>query len=291
MNLNFETSPPAPTSSVGLSRPIGPVWTFLSVVGLLVSLTVGSAAAGDCGDDVDGKRVPCGCGDVVVSDTRLAPEDPVTTDRCAADGLFLQAARGADSILLDLNGLSIVGQGIGSGLRVLDGGSQGAVILGSTDGRRAQVVAFGRGVHAHGKSAVAVLQDVDLIANSREGAAIRSSGASIARVRATDNGADGLRLGGHDSEYRGIEAEGNGGDGVRLSGSGSVLQAAANGNAGHGATVTGRAHDLNGLEATENRRSGVRLAGVEHQTSESRLRGNAEGDMSGDQRALAEAAQ
>lgn len=252
----------------------------------LLLLLVSPALADTCGDNVEGQRVPCSCGDTVVSDTRLAPDDPVTTERCEADGLFIEAARGAQSLRLDLNGLSIVGRGIGSGIRILDGGSDGAVIVGSEDGRRAQIVAFSRGVHAHGKTALAVLEDVDLMANTREGAAIRSSGARVSRVRATDNGAEGLRLSGHASQFREIEAEGNGGDGVRLSGSGAVLEADTRGNAGHGAVVSGRAHRLQGVEASENQRSGVRLSGGEHQAVAVELDGNEGGEVSGDPRAL-----
>lgn len=78
-------------------------------------MTVLAAAVvhADCGDDIGGERVPCGCGDVVVSDTRLRPGDPVVEGACPADGLILRAAPAASSLTLDLGGLELRGRGAG----------------------------------------------------------------------------------------------------------------------------------------------------------------------------------
>ncbi len=81
-------------------------------------LLSGAAAAAPCGDDVKGVRVACHCGDTVVSDTRLRPEDPVVSGRCPLDGLAIRADALAESITLDLAGLSLVGTGAGIGLEV-----------------------------------------------------------------------------------------------------------------------------------------------------------------------------
>jgi hypothetical protein len=76
-------------------------------VGLVWASTLIFLAApvlADCGDSIDGERVPCRCGDIVIADTRLQPDDPVVTERCPADGLLVRAPVQARTIVVDLNG-------------------------------------------------------------------------------------------------------------------------------------------------------------------------------------------
>ena len=113
------------------------------------------ALAAECGDDVGGTRVACSCGDTVVSDTTLRPDDPVSRVRCDHDGLVVRAPRGAASIALDLAGLSIVGSGQGSGIRIIDGGEYGALIIGGVPGRPAEIAGFRNGVRATGSRPLA----------------------------------------------------------------------------------------------------------------------------------------
>jgi hypothetical protein len=258
----------------------------LATVLVLAGPLAGRAQAALCGDDVDGARVACACGDIVVADTTLASDDPVVVERCPTDGLFVRAARGAASITLDLNGLSIVGQGIGTGVRVVDGGEQGATILGSRDGRRAQIVAFRRGVHAHGKADLAELRDVEVMANAGDGVVVRSAGSRLSNVRAVDNGRDGLRLRGHSSTFTDVEAVGNQGNGVRLSGSASELSGRTAGNGGNGVQLSGRAHSLKSLESAENAGNGLMATGREHRSAGLQLSENAAGEVAGSATAL-----
>jgi parallel beta-helix repeat protein len=71
--------------------------------------------AADCGDSagVGGARVPCACGDSVVTDTTLGATDPIVMDGCRDD-----VAAGLDlvqpSITLDCAGLTIDGPGFDS---------------------------------------------------------------------------------------------------------------------------------------------------------------------------------
>lgn len=249
---------------------------------LILSLFLANPAwAGLCGDDLEGGRVACSCGDIVSTDTQLRADDPVVNTRCSTDGLFLRAPRGAASITLDLNGLSIVGKGIGTGVRVVDGGDNGATILGSRDGRRAQIVGFRNGLHAHGKRDLAVLRDVEVMANASDGVVVRSSGAQLSGVRAVDNGRDGLRLRGHGSSYSRISAEGNQGSGVRIGGSDTQLNGRMSGNGRHGVQLSGEGHTLVGAVSEDNAGTGLFATGRKHEVQNSTIEGNVAGEIAG----------
>jgi len=169
------------------------------------------ASAGLCGDDVAGVRVACSCGDFVVSDTMLVATDPVVTDRCPTDGLVVQAAEGTDSLTLDLGGLSITGSGVGVGLLVSNGGSDGAVISGGPDSiRPGQVVGFGDGLRVRTQRALSELANVDFRGNTGDGVAIRSYETKVTAVRAFANGRDGIRISGRKATLDTLESDGNG---------------------------------------------------------------------------------
>jgi hypothetical protein len=86
---------------------------------------------GPCGDSAGpgGDGIPCSCGDAVVTDTSL-DLDPVTATTCIGDGLTLAAG-----VQLDLNGLTLKGNGSGNGISMPNGGGvQGGTVQGFRTG-------------------------------------------------------------------------------------------------------------------------------------------------------------
>ncbi len=233
---------------IRLKVEIGRRRSVAAVVGMLsVLLLAAGSAHAVCGDDMDGVRRPCACGDVVVADTRLMPDDPVVVERCPADGLFLRAPAGAASIRLDLAGLSIVGAEAGTGIHVIDGGSDGAVITGGSDGQRGAVVGFTTGITGAAR-AIAQVSNVIVAGNSSDGIALRAAQTRLSGIHATRNGRDGLRVSGHGAEFEDVESFENGGYGARVrdaSGRGTVSARANR----RGDLLTGRrARSSTGLE-------------------------------------------
>src|SRR5579862_3150946 len=94
----------------------------LRVLSFLALLLPATAHAKLCGDDVQGRDVPCACGDTLVSSVVLT-DDPVTTTVCPGDGLIVRPS-GVVGITVDLNGQTIRGSNRGSGLWVLAGGAR-----------------------------------------------------------------------------------------------------------------------------------------------------------------------
>jgi len=227
----FETSFSC-TSVRALSMPL-----MLAVAVLLATVPTGARAA-NCGDDVGGERVACACGDVVVSDTRLQPSDPVVSAPCPGNGLLVQAQSGGRAIRLDLGGLTIRGMGHGVGIRVLDGGETGAVIVGGDRGQRGGVRGFRNGVRAYGRTSLDTLAGIDVDDNGREGVRLWGSNGRIADVGARGNGGTGLRVGGRSPVLDGVEAHDNGRDGVH---------------------VTGRNPRVTGIDSSGNAREEMRL--------------------------------
>jgi len=184
---------------------------LLSLLGLACFVTSARAAA--CGDDVDGHRVACSCSDVVVSDTRLQPGDPVVAAPCSGDGLILRAPRGTLSLRLDLGGQTLRGQGGGVGLRVI-GGESGVVIVGGGPGETAVVANFGVGLRASDPRSLREVRDIQFSGNARDGVRVRTVDGILADVRAEQNGRDGVRVGGRAPRLERVEANRNGRYGV-----------------------------------------------------------------------------
>ncbi|HYB98614.1 MAG TPA: right-handed parallel beta-helix repeat-containing protein [Candidatus Limnocylindrales bacterium] len=216
-----------------------------------------------CGDDVGGARVPCACGDTVVSDTVLRAGDPVVSGRCRGDGLIVRAGELAETIVLDLAGLAIVGRGSGVGIDVDAGGNDGALINGGAEGRRGQIVGFAVGLKSRTPRAVRRLQHVEVRGQVYEGLNLRSAGTLVIDVRAASNGADGIRISGQGGRMIGVEAVGNAGAGLRVLANDVVLQGRAQDNREHGIVVTGMRNDLRGSSAVGNGGYGFLLAGRE----------------------------
>jgi hypothetical protein len=204
----------APTRPAGRGSVFPSFAAFVALS--MLAATSGAALAARCGDDVDGSRVECACGDVVVSSVRLLPSDPVVTGRCAGDGLILRAPAGAPSLRVDLGGQTILGSGSGIGIRVLRGGEGGAVIVGGAEAETGVVSAFRTGLRASDLDAVGELRGVLFSGNARDGVDMRGLSATVSAVKAERNGRDGVRIGGRAARVEGIEASENGRFGVHV---------------------------------------------------------------------------
>ena len=169
----------------------------------------------------------------------------MVSQRCEGDGLIVFAPSDTRSIRLDLGGQSIVGQGRGVGVRVLRGGSDGAIIVGGDDGSKATIANFTTGVRAGGLRSVQELRDVQVTGNARDGVRMRSSDGLVSGVGAARNGRDGVKIGGHDPRLEDVEANENGRFGVRVGARRAVVDASASGNrrgdlSGHDDVTSGR---------------------------------------------------
>lgn len=213
------------------------VFSLAFLVCLMAAGAPVASLAAECGDDVGGARVACECGDIVVSDTRLQPQDPIVRLRCDHDGLSLRAPRGAASIGVDLAGLSIVGSGSGSGIRILDGGENGAVIIGGEPGRPGEIAGFRNGVRATGSRPLAEIRDLGIKGSTSDGLILRGLETRLIRVASDDNARDGLRVGGHGHTLEGVEAARNAGYGLRMMARDAEGEASAADNA-RGAVMT-----------------------------------------------------
>jgi hypothetical protein len=243
---------------------------------VLAPTTVGAA---DCGDDIGGQRVACACADHVVADTVLRAGDPVVSERCPVDGLIVRAPPGADSITLDLNGLSLVGQGVGHGIRIEQGGSDGARILGAAGGNRAEIIAFSTGISAPVARGLTRVDGLIVKGNSRDGLRLRAYGAIVSNVSTIDNGGDGLRLTGMGGRLVDVEALGNHGSGIRIAARGTAVEATAKWNRLDGIVATGGGNDLGRAHAESNGRHGIVLRGGLHALSGMVSRDNGGNDV------------
>src|SRR2546427_4006227 len=230
MRTGPATRPRSPRAAAG-RRPLG----LLIAVGFV--LAAGRASAMHrCGDDVGGKPVACGCGDLLVSSRTLGAADAVTKKPCAGNGLVVAAS---GPIRLDLGGRTIAGNGQGVGVLVVHGTLS---LIGPGSIER-----FETGVRAQGEAPLA----------------------SVTAVRVADNRLDGLVAHAEGYALQGSVAEGNGRDGFALAGAGYALdgnRAAANGRYGFKLVGMG-AHVGGGLgnEARENGMDGFWLLGGLHQ--------------------------
>ncbi len=201
----------------------GMLLRVLSITPLV--LCAGVALAANCGDDVKGQRIPCACGDTVVSDARLARTDPVVTQRCLQDGLTIRAAGQVESLTLDLAGLPLTGSGVGVGIRVINGGSLGAILIGGKDGAPGQVAGFRVGVSARGARGLRAAENLLVLGNETDGLRISGRGTALGGVVADDNGRSGVRAHGRDHNLEGVSATGNQRYDLRVSGNGHFVGA------------------------------------------------------------------
>jgi len=178
----------------------------------VTALATGSLA--DCGEDVGGRRVACSCGDIVVADLRLQPGDPILREPCVGDGLLVRPPIDGSALVIDLNGQEIVGTGVGSGIRVLPGGSTGVDIVGGVGGVQGTLTGFRDGIRALADGALSRVANVTVRGSIGTGVRVRGEGLRLEGVRVEDSGRDGVRTSGRRVDLVGIEVERNARRGV-----------------------------------------------------------------------------
>ena len=266
---------------------------------LAVMLVAGRAPAKLCGDDVDGKDVPCDCGDTVVSNLVLG-DDPVTHASCPKDGLVVRAPQAARGLSIDLNGRTLRGRGSGIGIWVVAGGPGGARITSS--GAQAVIEGFDHGIAAGSPESLDTLRNVLVRSTKRDGVRVGASGYRIDSVEVRDAGRDGFALGGRGYQVTntraigskrfgyalmghtgsvgrpgaGNSAESGGDAGFKIMGAGHVLvDCLSLDNKGDGVNLHGNGHEVNGCRALGNAKAGVTGAGAGLQIAGNEARDNA----------------
>ncbi len=227
--------------------------------GLAVVLLGSPAAASSrhCGDDVDGRgrSVPCACGDVLVGSRTLGPEDPITQQVCAGDGLLVQVPPGRPPVTLRLGGQTIGGSAHGVGIQVLDGGAEGLTIAGP-----GTVIGFGTGIRA--RRGLGAIREVTATGNTGDGFSLAGDGYEVRSCEATHNGRDGFSIGGRGARLDGNRALENGRHGFHIAGReadvGAELANEGIDNARDGMRVKGRGHVLAQPVALANGGAGIR---------------------------------
>jgi len=238
-----------------------------------------SAAAAPCGDDVEGVRLACRCGDTVVSSTRLTATDPVASQRCKLDGLTVHASAQAESLTLDLAGLAIQGSGSGVGVLVTYGGADGARILGGIAGARGLVTGFGTGVIATALESIANISHLEVRDNDDEGLRLAIAGTVLDDVAASGNGRDGIHLRGTGGRLIGVTSSDNGEHGIRVFSHRTVVEAEADRNGRSGVIVDGFGNDVSGAVAHDNKASGIIVRGRAIPPDTAKASGNSRDDV------------
>jgi len=263
-------------------RPHGRAWAVAARTAIAVSLLFFFplvARARDCGDNVAGSRIACACGDTVISDTVLAVSDPVVNGRCPHGGLVIDANPFAETLTLDLHGLSLVGTGEGDGILVHSGGSDGAVITGGAGDHRAQVVGFSDGIHVPTGRSVRRIEKLEIKGQRRHGLLLQMTGTLVLDVRATRNGGDGLRVSGQGGRLLGIEASENAGAGLRVQTRYTIIRADARRNADSGIVLHGYRDDVSECVANDNKGFGIILGGSNNKLDRVETTGNSRGGI------------
>jgi hypothetical protein len=222
----------------------------------------GTAEGKLCGDDVDGRDVPCACGDVVVSDLRLG-DDPVAAAPCPTDGLVVRARPGAArGLRIDLGGRTLRGSGRGRGLWIVAGGPGGAHV--ESTGQPAVVDGFGEGLVAVGEHTLAAARGLRVERPRRAGVRVHGRGWSLVDVAVTDAGGDGFSLGGSDFRVDGTRAVRSRGSGYAIAGRQGVLGdgggLVAEESGADGLALSGRGHRLARCRVTASGRRDVRVS-------------------------------
>jgi hypothetical protein len=255
----------------------------LALGALLVALAAGAAVAGRCGDDVDGRDVPCGCGDVLVSGVVLA-DDPIADSVCQDDGLIVRIENPARSALVDLRGRSLRGSGRGAALRVLAGGAGGARLVSS--GAPARLSGFEDGVVARGPDAIAALADVLIERPSRDGLRLSGANFEVRRVEVRDAGRDAFVLNGRGFLIAGTRALGSRRFGYSVMGDSGTIglpdaAVIADGSGQAGFNVMGAGHVLENCTANDGRKDGLHLQAAHLAVQDCTARDNGGGGIVG----------
>lgn len=253
----------------------------LSVVSLLALLAGAPAHAKLCGDDVEGRDVPCDCGDTVVSNLSLA-DDPITLKRCKRHGLIVRAPQAKRGLSLELNGETLRGEGAGIGIWIVHGGPGGARVRSS--GQPAVIEGFDHGIAASDAESLDRLENVVVRDSKRDGVRVGANGYRLDSIEVRGSGRDGFSLGGHgyrvtntravDSRRFGYSlmgqtgsigrpgegntAESSGDTGFKVMGSGHrIVDCRSVGSRKDGISLHGSGHEIDGCSALANERDGI----------------------------------
>jgi hypothetical protein len=229
------------------------------LIALWLFAAPGSSSAKLCGDAVEGRDVPCACGDTLVSDLVLG-DDPVANAPCDQDGLIVRAANGDAGVRIDLRGKTLRGTGDGTGLWVVYGGPGGAHIVSS--GGRALLEGFRDGITGHGPDTVALVDGVNITASRRDAMRVVSDGFEIRNSEARASGRDGFSVGGSRYRLLGTRAVDSKHFGYFLAGMDATVGEPGAGNAAQGSgeegfSVMGMGHRLVECSASGSGKDGV----------------------------------
>jgi hypothetical protein len=250
-------------------------------LGLVISMLLAAPAGAmrPCGDDVDGHatRVPCSCGDLLVSSHTLTAADHVTHGSCPGMGLVV-AADGP--VTLDLNGRTLSGNGQGTGVLVVRGRLD---LLGP-----GTIEGFENGVLARGSAALGSIMAIRSAHNRLDGFFAEADSYTIQGSVAEENGRDGFALGGSAYAVDGNRSVGNHRYGFSVWGMGAhvgggfgndasfngmagfylrgmmheVIEATSTGNGGDGVSASVMNTLLTSVHATGNARDGLQAMGM-----------------------------
>lgn len=252
--------------------------TPVAVLFVCLALAPDVQAAGRrCGDDVDGRAVACGCGDVLVGSRTLTPDDPVTQAPCPGTGLLVVVPADRPAATLALAGHTLAGSGRGVGIRVISGGASGLTVAGP-----GIVRGFATGLVSRG--AVAAVRDLLASDNTVDGFALAGDGYEVENCEASRNQRSGFVLGGTGFRVDGNRALDNGHLGFRVTGRHASLgealgnEAAANRRGG----LSARGHDLHIVRpaARANGGPGVQASGAHIEVRDATADDNARTDLS-----------
>ena len=233
----------------------------------LAALTMAARApAALCGDDVDGRDVPCACGDVVVSSVALADDPVMHGTPCPHDGLIVRAPDARRALILDLRGATLRGSGDGAGIRIIAGGPGGARVI--STGGTATLSGFTDGIVARGSDSVLLIEDVVIADSRRDGVRVSAPDFELRRVEVHAAKRDGFSLGGHDFRVAETRAVDCGRYGYSVMGHAGHIGRPGAGNvaerSGHaGFNIMGGGHAVADCWAAFGSREGVHLQGVD----------------------------
>ena len=217
---------------------------LVAVLGLLVmaATTPGAEAFIPAAPTCD-SVTPCECGDRVIGNKMLNPlVDPVCTDVCADNGLFV-----AGGVTLDLGGCIITGDDMGADVGIqIEGGANNVVI------RNGAVTGFGTGIATWTTTA----------------------GSTLADLRIFDNGA-GIHISASDSTVRNSVLQRNQGHCLAVSGAENVVSAnRCEDSGGRGVVVQGPLNAVTGNVVMRSFLEGFDIGGSQSAVSQNRSSDN-----------------
>jgi len=226
--------------------------TISSLLGIIAAMVLADFAwAADCGV-IGGTKVPCSCGDTVVTSTTLSSVvDPVVStndnDFCAGDGLVINTAK----VNLNLGGNIIRGSGLGVGVGIkIDGVNVDKVQI-----RNGGIKGFETGISTSTGSSTneSKILKIAVSSNLFFGISLAGNTNTVDTIDALTNGDTGLKVVGDGTTLLFIRASQNGNHGIDVIGNGTLLRSGqVNRNVGNGMQLVGDNNVLDHNLATKN---------------------------------------